>query len=76
MWVLTSMDDNHLSLNSMGKLLRSAGAERVSRDAKEKLRQHLQQYALDIGDLALTYTEHAGRSTVQESDIDSAIEVQ
>ena len=70
------MDENHLSLNSMEKILRSAGAQRVSREAKEELRAYLQKHAKDVGELALTYTEHADRSTVQAEDIESSVNVQ
>lgn len=62
-------------MNSMGKILRDVGAERVSRDAKEALREYLQGHAEDIGELALTYTDHADRSTIQAEDIESAIGV-
>ena len=74
--VLSSMDEHHLSLNSMEKILRSAGAQRVSREAKEELRSYLQKHAEEVGKVALTYTDHANRTTVQAEDITSAINVQ
>lgn len=69
------MMDSYLSLNSMENILREAGADRVSRAAKEALRDHLQEHATSIGELALTYTEHAGRKTVKAEDIESALTV-
>ena len=69
------MTESYLSLNSMENILREAGAQRVSREAKEELRTYLQDHAVSIGKVALTYTEHAGRKTVKAEDIESSINV-
>lgn len=72
-WPVSSMDKHRLSLNSMGNILRDAGAERVSQDAKENLREYLESHAVDVAELALTFTKHADRTTVQGEDILSSL---
>ena len=58
-----------LSLNAMDKLMRDAGALRVSDDAKGALAEVLEQKALTIAEEAKKLAEHAGRKTVTEKDI-------
>jgi DNA-binding protein len=53
----------------VGKLMEQHGAERVSHDAKVALAEYLEEYALQIGMLALKYAKHAGRETVIDKDI-------
>ena len=62
-----------LSLNAMDKLMREAGALRVSDDAKEALAEVLEQRALEISAEAKKYAEHAGRKTLTNKDIRLAI---
>ena len=62
-----------LSLNAMDKLIRKAGAERVSDDAKEALAEILKQKALQIAAEAKKMAEHAGRKTVTARDINLVI---
>lgn len=58
-----------LSHNAMDKIMRQAGAFRVSDDAKEALADVLEQKALKIAQEAKKLAEHAGRKTVTEKDI-------
>jgi histone H3/H4 len=53
----------------MEKLLKHAGAERVSEDAKEALRDVLEEYSMDLGKRANNFASHANRKTVKGSDI-------
>ncbi len=62
-----------LSHNAMDKIMRQAGAFRVSDDAKEALADVLQQKALQISQEAKKLAEHAGRKTVTEKDIRLAV---
>jgi len=62
-----------LSHNAMDKIMRQAGAFRVSDDAKEALADILQQKALQISQEAKKLAEHAGRKTVTEKDIRLAV---
>ncbi len=63
-----------LSYNAMDKILRKAGAHRVSDDAKEALAEALEQKALEISAEANKFAEHAGRRTVNKKDIQLAIQ--
>jgi len=62
-----------LSHNAMDKIIREAGALRVSDDAKEALADVLEQKALEISMEAKKFAEHAGRKTVTEKDIRLAV---
>lgn len=63
---------NILPAAAMEKLLKKAGAERVSEDAKEKLREVLEVYAETLGAKAVRLANHAGRKTVKASDVHEA----
>ena len=58
-----------LPLAAMEKLLKKCGASRVSEDAKEAMREVLQELAESIGNKAVTYAQHSGRKTVKSSDV-------
>ncbi len=58
---------------AMEKLLKKAGAHRVSADAKEKLREVLQDYSMELGAKALRFAKHAGRKTIKGVDIKEAV---
>jgi DNA-binding protein len=61
--------DRDIPLAAMERLLKKAGADRVSEDAKEALREALEQHALALGKDAAKYSMHAGRKTVKAEDI-------
>ncbi|MGV8168981.1 MAG: histone family protein [Candidatus Nanoarchaeia archaeon] len=67
------MDKKDIPLAAMERLLKKAGAERVSEDAKDALRDALEEYALRIGQDAAKYSGHAGRKTVKAEDIKLAV---
>lgn len=58
-----------IPLAAMERLLKKAGAERVSEDAKEELRTALEEYAIKLGQDANKYSLHAGRKTVKAEDV-------
>jgi len=60
---------NILPAAAMEKLLKKAGASRVSEDAKEALREVLEDYALELGGKAIKFAQHSGRKTVKSADI-------
>lgn len=62
-----------LSHNAMDKIMRDAGALRVSDDAKAALAEELEKKALEISAEAKRFAEHAGRKTVTEKDIRLAV---
>ncbi|MBI4154573.1 histone family protein [Candidatus Woesearchaeota archaeon] len=58
-----------LPVAAMEKLLKKAGASRVSEDAKESLREILEEYADKIGKKAVEFSRHSGRVTVKGTDV-------
>jgi len=58
-----------LSQNAMDKIIRQAGALRVSDSAKQVLAQILEEKALKISQEAKRFAEHAGRKTINGKDI-------
>jgi DNA-binding protein len=61
-----------LSLNAMDKIMREAGALRVSDDAKEALADLLEAKAMELSTEANKFAGHAGRKTVTQKDINLA----
>ena len=58
-----------IPLAAMEKLLKKAGAARVSEDAKMALKDVLENIGLKIGGKSLTFAKHSGRKTVKAVDI-------
>jgi len=58
---------------AMAKLLKKAGAGRVGDDAAEALREHLEEYAVKVGEKAWRYAQHSGRKTVKDADVKLAV---
>ena len=51
------------------KLIRQAGAQRVSADAVEKMNEVLTDWGKNIAKYAVEIARHSGRKTVKENDI-------
>lgn len=58
-----------LPLASVDKLIRKAGAHRVSEGAAKELASHLEETAVAVAREAITLANHAGRKTVKADDI-------
>ncbi|MBS3159295.1 histone family protein [Candidatus Woesearchaeota archaeon] len=58
-----------LPLAAMEKLLKNAGAPRVSENAKKELRDVLEEYAEVIGKYAVKIALHSKRKTIKGEDI-------
>jgi histone H3/H4 len=66
---MTNPSKKLLPLAAMEKILKQAGAERVSDKAKAALKEVIEEKAEEIAAAAIKYAHHAGRKTVKGGDI-------
>jgi histone H3/H4 len=57
----------------IGRIIKNAGGQRVSEESKEALGKLLEEYGEDISRQAVLLSKHAGRVTVNASDIELAV---
>ena len=67
---------SNLPVSVMEKLIKTAGAKRVSESAKEELNKVLKKRLTEISHEAIVFAKHAGRKTIKKEDISLAIESQ
>jgi len=62
-----------LPIAPITRLMRNAGAERVSEDASEALVEVLEEYGETVAKKAVSLAKHAGRKTVKKEDVMEAV---
>jgi len=65
-------NDLEFGLAVMTRIIKKAGADRVSEDAANQLRIILEEVAMEIAKSAIILSHHAGRKTVKNEDISLA----
>jgi len=64
---------SEMPLAPIERLMRIAGAERVSEESAIEMRKELEKYGKRICERAIVFAEHANRKTIKASDIHLAI---
>jgi histone H3/H4 len=64
---------NILPLAPVERIIRSAGAKRVSETGRDALAEHLEEHGIRIARRAIELANHAGRVTVTGEDIKQAL---
>ncbi|MCE5214217.1 MAG: histone family protein [Methanobacterium sp.] len=62
-----------LPIAPVGRIIKNAGAPRISKDAKVALTKILEDKGLEIALDAISLAKHSGRKTVMKRDVDSAV---
>ncbi|MCS7143101.1 MAG: histone family protein [Aigarchaeota archaeon] len=66
---------SELSTAPIHRILRKAGAERVSEEAAEELKRVLEEVGMRIAEQSVLLAYHAGRRTVKKQDVERASQI-
>ena len=61
-----------IPLFALEKMMKSQGADRVSKDASKKMKEILENHLAELGTKASKVAAHSGRKTIQAGDIEIA----
>jgi len=61
-----------LPIAPVDRIIRKAGAERVSQEAAQALASVMENYIIDLTEKAVILAQHAGRKTVRVEDVSLA----
>ena len=67
------MKKTELPMAPLARIVKNAGAERISEDAKEVLAEFLEETATAVAQKAIANAKRVGRKTVKGDDIKLAI---
>ena len=62
-----------LPIAPIGRIIKNAGAERVSDDAREESAKTLEEMGEEIASEAVKLAKHAGRKTIKASDVEMVV---
>ena len=62
-----------VSLSSTEKIAKSAGAKRVSKSFKKKLKKLLEEHGKKLSEKSIKFASYRGRITVRSEDLENAL---
>jgi len=63
------MKTSELGLSAMNRILKKAGAERVTHESANELRRIVEDIANEIAKNSIEMAKHAGRRTIRAEDV-------